>query len=272
MFRPMEEWLAQAPALVAECLGLWCLQLGRKLDAYTALVYEARTEAGDDVVLKVGVHDRETEYEADALAAWNGCGAVRLLAHDAERHALLLERCVPGTPLSSEPEVTLLEVVGGLLPRLWIRADDPFRPLADETAHWLETLPGAWARLGQPFERELLDAAVGLIHELAPSQGEQVLVSQDFHAGNVLRATREPWLAIDPKPLRGEREFGVVGLIRNADSEAELRRLLDALSSTLTLDRERMRGWALVQTLAWSYAGDEVLRGHIERARWLLQA
>src|SRR5512133_4081288 len=107
MFRPMEEWYAEAPALVADCVELWRLQLGRTLDAYTALVYEARTESGDDVVLKVGFRDRETESEADALAAWDGCGAVRLLSRDAERHALLLERCVPGTPLSSEPEVTL---------------------------------------------------------------------------------------------------------------------------------------------------------------------
>jgi streptomycin 6-kinase len=268
----MEDWHARAPALVDECAAHWHLKLGRKFDAYTALVYEARTESGDDVVLKVGFWDRETEHEADALAAWDGAGAVRLLARDTERHALLLERCVPGTALSSEPEATLLEVVCALLPRLWIRVGDPFRPLAEEAAHWLETLPSTWARLGQPFERELLDAALGLIHELAPSQEEQVLVSQDFHAGNVLCATRAPWLAIDPKPLRGEREFGVVGLIRNAESEAQLRRLLDALSSTLDLDRERMRGWALVQTLAWSYEGDEVLRDHVEHARWLLQA
>ena len=45
------------------------------------------------------------------------------------------------------------------------------------------------------------------LEELAPTQGEQVLLHQDLHADNVLAAQREPWLVIDPKPLVGEREF-----------------------------------------------------------------
>ena len=40
----------------------------------------------------------EADHEADALACWDGRGAVRLLARDDERRALLLERCVPGRP------------------------------------------------------------------------------------------------------------------------------------------------------------------------------
>lgn len=43
----------------------------------------------------------------------------------------------------------------------------------------------------------------------------QVLLHQDLHADNVLRAGREPWLVIDPKPLTGEREFGVAPIVRS---------------------------------------------------------
>ena len=34
-------------------------------------------------------------------------------------------------------------------------------------------------------------------------------------AGTSSRATREPWLVIDPKPLVGERELEASGLLRN---------------------------------------------------------
>ena len=54
-----------------------------------------------------------------------------------------------------------------------------------------------------------------------PTQGELVVAHQDFHSGNILRATREPWLAIDPKPLVGEREFDTASLLR--DRRWELR-------------------------------------------------
>jgi streptomycin 6-kinase len=268
----MREWHSRALVLAAECAELWQLELGEQFDAYTAVVFEARTRNSDEVVLKVAYANRETEHEADALQVWDGDGAVRLLRRDRDRHALLVERCVPGTPLSAEPEATVLDIACALLPRLWVTAARPFRPLADEAAHWQEALPRAWERLGRPFERSLLASALGELRELAGTQGEQVLVSQDFHAGNVLRAAREPWLAIDPKPLLGEREFGVVALIRNAESELQLRRLVDRLSGDLGLDRARVRGWAIAQTLAWSYEDDLVLEDHVRRARWLLEA
>jgi streptomycin 6-kinase len=48
--------------------------------------------------------------------------------------AMLLERCVPGTALTHEEPEAALDVVIGLLPRLWIPAGEPFRPLAEEVA------------------------------------------------------------------------------------------------------------------------------------------
>jgi streptomycin 6-kinase len=72
------------------------------------------------------------------------------------------------------------------------------------------------------------------------------------HGGNILRAEREPWLAIDPKPIVAERAYDTVAIVRDAKpTRDELRRRLDALSDILRLDRERMRLWGLVKTLAW---------------------
>ena len=122
---------------------------------------------------------------------------------------------------------------------------------------------------------QLLDAALRALEELAPTQGEQVLVNQDLHADNVLAAGREPWLAIDPKPLAGEREFGLAPIVRAYElghSERAVVHRLDRLSAELGLDRERARRWALAQTLAWSFEDDHALPRHVETARWLAHA
>jgi streptomycin 6-kinase len=225
-------------------------------------------------VLKIQWPHRESEHEAAALELWDGDGAVRLVAHDEERHALLLERCRPGTHLRELDADAALGVLIGLLPRLWKPAGLPFRSLAEEAGWWAGHIRGEWDEAGRPFEEELVDAAVSALEELAPTQGEQVLIHQDLHADNVLATEREPWLAIDPKPLVGEREFGLAPIIRSVElghSKREVVRRLDRLSSELDLDRERARGWALGQTIAWS-AGSEFHQSHIETARWLLQA
>ena len=46
-----------------------------------------------------------------------------------------------------------------------------------------------------------------------------MVVHQDFHGGNVLRAQREQWLVIDPKPLVGERAFDAASLLRDRRDE-----------------------------------------------------
>jgi streptomycin 6-kinase len=231
------------------------------------------TKDGEDAVLKIQTPHRESEHEAAALDLWAGKGAVRLLAHDEGRHALLLERCVPGTPLSEVGQDAALDVFVDLLPRLWRPAGAPFRPVAEEAAWWLESLPASWERFGRPFERRLMDAALDALRELPPTQGEQVLLHQDLHGDNVLAAQREPWLAIDPKPLAGEREFGLAPIVRSfelGDSRRDVLHRLDRLSSEFGLDRERARGWAIGQTLAWSF-DSEYHATHIETVRWLLE-
>jgi streptomycin 6-kinase len=149
----------------------------------------------------------------------------------------------------------------------------PFRLLAEEAEWWLESLPVNWEAAGRPFERRLLDAALEALRELPLTQGEQVLVHQDLHAENVLAAQREPWLAIDPKPLVGEREFALASIIRSFELGGTRRDVLyrlERLSADLGLDRERARGWAVGQTLGW--ADTAYMSHHVQTVRWLLEA
>ena len=236
-----------------------------------AYAFESLAVPAGNVVLKVQFPSRESEHEADALRVWDGDGAVRLLDHDPERHALLLERARPATHLADIGAERALDVFVDLLPRLWKPAGAPFRPLAEEAAWWIEGVPERWEEGGRPFERELVDAALDALRELSVTQGEQVLLHQDFHALNVLAAEREPWLTVDPKPLAGEREFGIAAIVRGTElghSKRDVLRRLDRLTSELALDRERARGWALGQTIAWGIGHKE----HVEVARWLVEA
>jgi streptomycin 6-kinase len=267
-------WLERVPALVDECREAWGLTVGEPFQAGAA-GYTIRADLADGTpaVLKVIYPHRESEHEAHALEHWDGDGAVRLLARNEGGTALLLERCEPGTHLSVAGSDAALDVLIGLLPRLW-KPGDGFRPLADEAAWWLSYLPARWEESGRPFERKLLDAAVGALGELRETQGEQVLLHQDLHAENVLAAAREPWLVIDPKPLAGEREFAVAPIVRGGElghTKRDVLHRLDRVTAELGLDRERARGWAIGQTLAWAYEGTW-LDDHLDVVRWLLEA
>ena len=112
-----------------------------------------------------------------------------------------------------------------------------------------------------------------MFEELSPRADEDVLLATDLHAGNVLRAEREPWLAIDPKPLTGEREFAVAPIVRSFELGHSRRAVLgrlDRLTSELGLDRDRARGWTIGQTVAWAVGGGPP--EHVEAVRWLLDS
>jgi streptomycin 6-kinase len=267
-------WLAALPRLLAELTAQWDLRLGEPYaGANVSYVADAR-RGNERVVLKVQWPHEESIHEADALRVWDGAGAVRLLAHDAERHALLLEHCSPGTPLAAGGASDPVGVLIGLVPRLWKPVAAPFQSLCEEAQGWASHLHEDWGAAGKPCERELVDAAAAALADLSSSQGAQVLVHQDLHGENVLAAEREPWLVIDPKPLAGEREFALAPIIRSFElggSRREVIGRLDRLSAALHLDRDRARRWAIGQTIAWSFDSDHAAR-HYETARWLLAA
>jgi streptomycin 6-kinase len=269
------EWLRELPARAERCVRRWNLSLEPPYpQSYVSIVFPATRRDGSPAVLKIQYAHQESEHEAEALRMWTGNGAVMLYDYDAQEHALLMERCVPGDHLSIVAAPEGLEVFAQLLPRLWIPVGPPFRSLAEETNLWLARLPQEYEAAGRPFEPALVNAALDAMKLLKDTQGEQVLLNQDLHADNVLRAQRQPWLAIDPKPLAGERELSLAPVIRGYEfghSRKQVMHRLDWLSSTLGLDRERARLWALAQTLAWSFEGTVAYDQHIETARWLSQ-
>jgi streptomycin 6-kinase len=280
-------WLAALPRLVEAALDRWSLRLSTVFEAPRMIAFVAAVQVEEHAtpaVLKINMPHPESEHEAAALAHWEGCGAVQLLASEPREQALLLERCLPGTPLwEIEDDDAATRIAASALRRIWRPPPHAhaFASLGGEARRWGDELPRAYDRLGRPFERSLLDTALAALRELAADQAELVVVHQDLHGGNVLRAEREPWLIIDPKPLVGERAFDVASLLRDRrdtllgpGGASTVRRRLDILVDELGLDRERMRLWGIAHALAWGIedGGDRFDLEHVHVARLLADA
>jgi streptomycin 6-kinase len=246
------EWLAGLPALTESLLARWDLTVdGPLLHGACALVVPVLRPSGEPAVLKVAWPHDEARHEALALRLWAGDGAVRLYDHDEDAWALLLERLDPHTSLRDVPIDEALTVVTGMIERLDRPAPPGVRHLRDNAARWVHELPEENDGL---VPAELVEQAVAYCRELTP--GDR-LVNEDLHYDNVLRGDREPWLVIDPKPIAGDAEFGLIPLLWNRFDDVQAVGGLPAIVEAAGLDQELARKWTFVRAVDnWLYAGE----------------
>ncbi len=255
------EWARELPERLGRLAARWGLELEPAFPA-PSYAWVAPARRGDlPVVVKLGVPDVELSSEIEALRLFEGRGAVRLLDADPAEGALLLERLCPGTPLATLDEDRLLEVAARVMRALWLPAP---------RAHGFPTLERwaeAFARLRErhggrpgPLSEALVARAEALFAELCATAERRVVLHGDLHHWNVLRAEREPWLAIDPKGVVGDPAYEVGALLRNAvelssDPARTLERGVDVLAERLAFGRERLLGWTFahcVLSAVWS--------------------
>ncbi len=206
-------------------------------------------------MLKVGWRHREAEHEVDALRFWDGDGAIHCFATRAlaDTTASLLERCAPGVQLKSavsEPEQDV--VIAGLMRRLWahdLPDDHPFGSLVEMCDLWAQCFEAGFEHDSRGLDPGLAREGMALLRELPRSAQREVLVATDLHAGNVLRAQREPWLVIDPKPFVGDPAFDPVQHMLNCDERLyrDPAGLAERMAHLLELDPERVRLWTLAR-------------------------
>jgi streptomycin 6-kinase len=270
-------WIAALPALLERLRRRWRLQVEDEVAGrgYHGVVVPVRRGA-EQYVLKLTWPVERTVDEARALAAWGGQGAVLLLAADPAVGALLLERLDATRTLDSLDLRAAAQVAGRLLRRLAIPAPEGVRPLRAVAADIGASLWVRQARLGRPVPEGWLAIAGGLAHELDARAGDR-LVHADLHYGNVLVGSREPWLAIDPKPVAGDPEHAVPELLWTRVDELEdaaaIRRLLAVLAASGELDGERARGWAIVRCVDyWLWGLEHGLTEDPKRCRRILAA
>jgi streptomycin 6-kinase len=249
-------WLDRLPALAAALLAEWELAPdGAARHGHVSLVLPVRTRAGEPAVLKLSFDgDAESEHEALALQTWHGRGTVRLLRADPRRRVLLLER-LHDRDLGDEWDVEACEVVGGLYGRLHVPAPPQLRTVTSYVERWTAALQGL--PRNAPVPRRLVEQATHLSAALCSDPGSTGrLVHGDLHYANVLAADREPWLAIDPKPMSGDPHYEPAPMLWNRTDELVdapgglregLRRRFHALVDSAGLDGDRARDWVVVR-------------------------
>jgi len=246
-------WLEQLPRVIQELQTRWSLSFGPpwSTEASCSWVAPALRSDGTRVVLKLGMPHMEAAHELEGLRFWNGDPTVRLLDADAERHALLLERCEPGSTLRDLPELEQDVVIADLLHRLWRKPSAPhlFRPLSVMVTHWRNETMTHCRRWIDP---DLVEAGLRIFEELLATSSEEMLLATDLHAGNVLRAERSTWLVIDPKPFIGDPAYDATQHLLNctgrllASPYATVRRF----ANLLDVDEERVRWWLFARSAA----------------------
>ncbi|KQX10772.1 hydroxyurea phosphotransferase [Streptomyces sp. Root431] len=245
-------FVAGLPVLAEEFLGRWGLRVtGPSMYGVASLVLPVeRVADGGRAALKMQLLDDESEGEPVGLRVWDGAGAVRLVEHDAGTGTMLLEWLDAARPLSSVADTReALRIVAGLLARLVaVPAPPGLRTLGDIAAAMLADVPEAAARLSAADAAVLRDCAAA-VREVAGEPGDRLL-HWDLHLNNVLAAEREPWLAIDPKPLAGDPGFDLLPALtdRFDPDPDELLWRFDLLAEVVG-DRRRAVAWTLGRVL-----------------------
>jgi streptomycin 6-kinase len=246
------EWLLRLPDSVRTLEQRWSLRLSPPFEDVTASwVAPVALADGSGAVLKVGMPHMEAEQEAQGLRFWNGEPAVELLNADDALGAMLIERCNPGTALRTLPEIEQDEVIAGLLRRLWRSpsAPHPFRHLSELMQHWIVA---TLADIERWPDAGLVREGLRLFEELPRTAPSETLLATDLHAGNVLRAEREPWLVIDPKPFLGDPAYDATQHLINCEGRlrSHPKETADRMADLLEVDRGRVRLWTFARAAA----------------------
>ncbi|MFL5927627.1 MAG: aminoglycoside phosphotransferase family protein [Gaiellaceae bacterium] len=231
---------AEAERAAAE----WGIELGAP---FTLSRYSYVAPAGDHAVVKVPwVGDVESLHEGEALELWGGNGAVRLLRRSGR--ALLEERASPGDDISAASEEESTAIAVDVAGRLWRRAGPPFRWIGDHVPRWLEAEPSELT----PLARELY-ASLDI--------GREWLTHGDFHHHNILRHG-DRFVAIDPKPYLGDREYDLFSFLRNplahrmVDRTVTERRIAAFVAAGL--DEHKIRAWTAIRGAYLGLDPDEI--------------
>jgi streptomycin 6-kinase len=249
-----EAWLVLLPTIVRELEERWSLITGEPFDGddvSCSWVAPVSLDNGSSAVLKVAMPHMEGEHEIEGLRFWNADPTVRLFDYDSDLRAMLLERCHPGIALRGLPEAEQDVVLAALLQRLWRTPSTPhpFRHLRLMTAHWSQetiAMSKYWP------DRGLVNEGLQLFETLTEPTPSDVLLATDLHAGNVLRAQREEWLVIDPKPFIGDAAYDATQHLFNCENrllpapDATIRRFADLLG----IEHERIRLWTFARAAA----------------------
>ena len=232
-------WLDGLPRLLAALEQDWAVRItGWIPGGTTSVVARAERVDGRPVVLKVAVPGPWFAEQAQSLAAADGDGYVRLLAHDRDRHAVLLEALGSSLQDSGLPPAAQLSVLGRLVSRGW-RTPSPQQPLRDKATELAGFVEQLWEDLGRPCSEQVVEHALRCARRLSAGFDRQtaVVVHGDAAAANAARVlvprdgTEDGYVLLDPDQFVGDRTYDLGVALRDWSSELmsdpSPRRLMD---------------------------------------------
>lgn len=256
-------WLDELPGIVDELLGHWeCAVDGAVLYGGVGIIVPVRRRSEGAAVLKVSFPHPGNIHEPDALAAWSGHGSVLLHARDDDRFAMLLERVQASTLAEVDDSDEVAAIAGQISRRLAVPAPPCLPRLQDQADAWEQELHRDAEELPHGLSRHVVDAALSTVRDLGAAQPD-VLIHGDLHPGNILRADREPWLAVDPKGYAGDPAYEIGAFLKAravtfrgaADVRAAVHRTLDVFTEAAEVDRELLQHWAQFHLVRASFSG-----------------
>jgi streptomycin 6-kinase len=272
-----EPWLTELPQLIEQVREAFGLRLAAALHGGScSWVAPAELADGTRVIVKIAWPHREMYGEPAALWLWDGRGAVRLLAHDRQRHALILQRCEPGQPLTNADGTAedRLAVGCAVLRQLWaapVPATREIERLAPVAAEWADLVGERMARIRPGYDAGLVAEGARRLKELPGSAHRDVLLHGDFNPGNVLSCGDGRWVAIDPKPMIGDPAYDPWPLLVQVDdpfaypdAARVLRARVGRVADELTVDPQRIALWAAarsVEAALWAADHGDVAAG-----------
>jgi streptomycin 6-kinase len=275
-------WIAALPGLVDELLQRWnCAPAEPMRYGNVGVILPVRHPDLPPAVLKVSYPHPGNVHEPDAFATWAGRGAVTLYERDDPHFAMLLERASFDPLWGIEDDEKAVTIAGGLSRRLAVAAPAHLPRLGDLVGEWERKLRADAAEQRDPLPPRVTAAALANLRELGPDQPD-VLVHGDLHWANILRADREPWLAIDPKGYVGDPAYdtitalGFLTPLTEADPQAALQRRIAVFADAAELDRDRARRWTQARAVIAAFWGrqhgdpDWLIRAYDQVAELLL--
>ena len=252
------------PDLVIRAQRRWGLDDIRPADSLSYNFIAFARRQGEDVVLKLGVPNRELTSEIAALRHFDGRGAVRLLESDADAGMLLLERLRPGRTLTTVADDAQATDVAA---RVMLALDRPVPPDPDliDVQSWFvafERLRARFHGATGPLDAAIVERAEDFLAARLAEEYKPMLLHGDLHHFNILSSARG-WLAIDPKGLIGPAGCEVGAFLMNpwvvtgrtADTPLLIRHRVAALSELLGFERQAIADWGVahaVLSACWS--------------------
>ena len=255
-------WLGALPDILRNISADWQISIDQHYpDLSYHYVAPCTCADGSEAVLKIGFPDENREmFNEVAMLELNGGEAmVKLLRFDSERRVMLLEKLVPGENLRTifaGNETAVIDIAVDLMQKIWRvpPAGHSFPNLED----WFRN--GFEKARKTNFPPEYINKAGRFFEELN-SAGRPLLLHGDLHHWNILSATREPYLVIDPKGIIGNSGYEVSTFLINhsnwlrdkKDHQEKLDVAIQRFSEALSVPTVGIRKWTFAQTVlsAW---------------------